>query len=165
MSSVEPMKLPQSAGFAESPEYMNLSAALAMEIASGLSKPSEIFSRHGYSPEDAARMLQNPAFQSMLREAKSTWNSDANAEERIRMKARLALEEILPSHYVLAVSPGTPPATRNEVVKTFERLSGMAATRENGGGSATGERFIVNINLGEAKPTVTIDAPVLAEED
>lgn len=142
-------------------QFVQMSMALALELVSGLSQPSEVFSRHGYSAADAAKMLNNPQFKQMLREAKSAWNADMNAEERIRLKARLALEEMLPAHYDLATNPDTPAAARNEAVKTFERLSGMAA-KEQAGAAGGGDRFVVNINLGENK-SVTIDAPAQLE--
>ena len=147
-------------------EYMQLSMALAMEIASGLAKPSEIFSRYGYTRQEASRMLQHPAFQQMLREAKANWSSDNNAEERIRLKAKLALEELLLPHFNLARSPDTPGAVRNEAMKTFERLSGLAATNARGETGPVGERFVVNINLGDTPDRkVTISAPAIPHEE
>jgi len=141
---------------------LQLSAALAMELASGLSPASEIFARWGHTPEEARAILSNPTFQQMLKEAKGNWDSDSNVEERIRMKARLALEELLEPHFKMAKSVDTPPPSRIEAMKTFERLSGMSA-KEKDSGFTPGERFIVNINLGSDIPSVTIDAPVTAE--
>lgn len=136
--------------------------SLAMELASGMAKPSDIFARHGYSRGQIAVLLQNPQFISMLQEAKSNWESNANAEERIRLKAKLALEEILPTHFALATSAETPAAARNEAVKTFERLSGLA--KPEGSGGSAGERFVVNINLGDKPGEVfTVDSPALEE--
>lgn len=140
-------------------EYGQLSVMLAMEIASGMSKPSEIFMRHGLTPQQSIDLLKNPQFQSMLREAHSTWNSNANAEERIRLKSLIALEELLPEHFKLATDPDVSPASRIDAVKTFERLSGVAKT---GDGPAAGSQFVVNINLGD-KPEdkVILSGPAL----
>jgi len=155
----------QHADIRDSPEFLRLSAALAMELVAGMTEPADIFSRWGYTADDACKMLRNPAFQQLLKEAKATWGADTNAEERIRLKARLALEELLPAHYELAVSQDTPAPARNEAVKTFERLSGMAAAQKDGSVPGMGERFIVNINLGlpGAAPTVTVDVPALEQ--
>ncbi len=145
--------------------FYELAPVLAMEIASGLTKPSEVFSRRGYTKEQVGVILNDGQFRSILREAKANWDSADNAEERIKIKAKLALEELLYPHFILAKSPDTPAAARNEAVKTFERLSGMSKPDVAGG--AVGERFSITINLGDAGSTdnVTIDAPVLTQGD
>jgi hypothetical protein len=142
-------------------EYMQISAALAMELASGMSSPKQVFARHGFTEGEARQILGNPHFKKMLKEAKANWDGDNNAEERIRLKAKLALEELLLPHYLLAKSPDTPANARNEAIKTFERLSGLA---RDTGDNSTGERFVVNINLGDApEEKIVIDAPVTNE--
>ena len=140
---------------------MNISTVLAMEIASGLSSPKEVFSRHGFTDVEARQILKSPHFVKMLKEAKANWDGDHNADERIRLKAKLALEELLLPHFLLAKSPDTPANARNEAVKTFERLSGLA---RDTGDNPVGERFVVNINLGDApEEKIVIDSPVTKE--
>lgn len=143
--------------------FYELAPVLAMEIASGLTKASEVFARRGYTKNEIGIILNDPQFRSMLREAKANWDAADNAEERIRLKAKLALEELLFPHFVLAKSPDTPAAARNEAVKTFERLSGLARTEQAGVG---GSQFSITINLGDApNEHVTITAPALTEGD
>jgi len=150
-------------GQIDASDYLQLSAVLAMELASGLTPPSEIFSRHGFTDAEAKAMLMNPAFQRMLKEAKANWDSPMNAEERIRLKAKLALEELLIPHFQMAQNPDVPPPARTEALKTFERLSGMVSKEGAASGGQGGERFVVNINLGEDK-RITFDAPSLQQE-
>lgn len=145
-------------------DYLQLSATLAMELASGLTPASEIFSRRGISEAEARAMLTNPAFQRMLKEAKANWDSPLNAEERIRLKAKLALEELLEPHFHMARDPDVAPPARTEAVKTFERLSGLVSKEGAAGGGNGGERFVININLGDDKH-VTIDAPALNQTE
>jgi len=144
--------------------FYELAPVLAMEIASGLTKPSEVFSRRGFTKEQVGIILNDLQFRSILREAKANWDSADNAEERIKIKAKLALEELLYPHFILAKSPDTPAAARNEAVKTFERLSGLSKPDAAG---TSGERFSITINLGDAgsRDNVTIDAPALAQGD
>lgn len=144
------------------PGMFEVSPILASELACGLSRPSDVFARHGYTPEQAALLLRNPVFQSMLKQAKAEWDAEHNVDERIRIKSKLALEELLHSHYVMARSTDTPPPARTEAIKTFERLSGLNTPEKETG---TTSRFVVNINLGDRdEPPITINAPALAEE-
>lgn len=144
------------------PEIQNFSPVLALELASGLTPPTEVFSRHGVDKTVAAKMLAHPIFQKMIREAKAEWDAVGNAEERIRVKSRLALEELLPDHFYMATAKNTPATARNEAVKIIKSLAGMDKRADGEVGPT--ERFVVNINLGEAdtqKVSITADVPTL----
>ena len=132
---------------------------LAAELASGLLPPQEVFDRYGINEDEARTMLKAPEFRAMVKQAKQDWEAADNAEKRIRVKARMALEELLPSQFRLAMDEGNTPAGRNEAVKIIKNLAGMDRTEGEGGG--TGERFVVNINLGEQSgEKVIVDATV-----
>lgn len=143
------------------PEYLSVTTSLAMELASQLTEPSEIFERHGISEEDSVKLLGNEAFQRMVKEAKTEWDSDSNIKDRIRLKAQMALEELLLPTFVLAKDPRVPPPSRTDAVKLFERLSSVTQSAEDFSGA--GPKFILNISLGGNTPVKEITGEVIDE--
>lgn len=135
-------------------QLRDLSPVLALELASGLTPPEDVFARHGIGRAEAVQLLKNDIFKKMIRQAKADWDSHENAEERIRLKARLALEELLPDHFSMAISHSTPPPARNEATKILKSLAGMDRKDGFEGTGGTGERFTVTINLGERPMTI-----------
>lgn len=130
------------------PDYLQMTASLATEIAQQLSPPSEIFARAGLSKEDALKLLNQPEFQAMVKAAKSEWNAVGSTPERIKLKAQMALEELMLPQFRMAMDPKTPATARNDAFKSFERLA--EAGKSGDGDAATGPKFVLNINLGEA---------------
>jgi len=135
---------------------MNIPPTLVIELVAGLATPSEIFARHSIPPEQIPGLLRSDIFKSMLREAKAEWSGDHNADTRIRAKARIALEELLIPQFAMAQDKCIPAAARNDAVKLFKSLAGMDKTELAGDG---GERFVVNITLGN--PTSTPETIVI----
>lgn len=142
-------------------EMDDFSPRLAMDIAADLLPRQEIFKAHGLSDTQGDLLLENPVFQNMVAEARTEWLGSSNAKERIRTKARLALEELLPTHFAMAVDSDVAPSNRNDAVKLIKDLAGIAPTsREGTGGDGGGGRFIVNINLDSTDNNITVDAPI-----
>ena len=134
------------------PEFFQVTSALAMELASGLSEPLEVFSRYGLTEDAAKALLKDPHFRKMVKEAKAEWSADQNTAERIRLKSQMALEELLLPTFRMAQDPRIPPASRTDAVKLFERLSGVSKQETDSGGG--GPRYILNINVGESPKTI-----------
>ena len=132
------------------PDYLNMTSSLALELAQGLSPPREVFERNGINENDAITLLKSPDFQAMVRAAKNEWAGAGNIPERIKLKAQMALEELMLPQFQMARDPKTPATARNEAFKSFERL---AATTESVGGG-TGPKFVLNINLGDTVRTL-----------
>jgi hypothetical protein len=142
------------------PDYLNLTASLALELAQGLSPPTEIFKRAGFSEADAVTLLRSPEFRVMVKAAKGEWDGLQNTPERIKLKAQMALEELMLPQFQMASNANTPATARIEAFKSFERL---AATTKEDSGPNTGPKFILNINLGEV--TKEIEGTVLEGTD
>lgn len=128
------------------PDYLTLTSSLAMELAQGLSTPTEVFERCGIGHADAIILLRSPDFQAMIKAAKAEWAGVGNIPERIRLKAQMALEELMLPQFQLARDPKTPAGARVDAFKSFERLAG---TQNGDAEAAAGPRFILNINLGD----------------
>lgn len=143
------------------PEFFQVTSALAMELASGLSEPAEVFTRHGLSDDAAKNLLKDPIFRKMVKEAQAEWSADQNTAERIRLKSQMALEELLLPTFRMAQDPRIPPASRTDAVKLFERLSGVSKSEMDSGGG--GPKFILNINL-DGKNPKEIEGEVIQQD-
>ncbi len=143
----------------DTPGYLAVSSALAFELAAGLSRPTDIFERHGIDEAGALALLADSTFQKLLKEAHQEWTADHNAEERIRMKARLALEELLAPTLAMARDPRIPAPSRTDATKLFERLSGVGKSESDSGGG--GPKFILNLHLGNSEAPRQIEGEVI----
>jgi hypothetical protein len=146
----------------ETPEYLQVTTALAMELASQLSDPREVFSKHGFTKDEALVLLKDEVFGELVKEAQREWRSNTNVGDRIRMKSRMALEELLLPTFKMAQDPRVPPPSRTDAVKLFERLSGVAKVSEDAGGS--GPKFILNISVGQESGPKEIIGEVIDSE-
>ena len=134
----------------DTPQYLSVTTALAMELAAELAAPTEVFARHGFDEDEARKLCADPAFARIVKQAKAEWNADTNVKDRIQLKAQMALEELLIPTFALAKDPRVPPPSRTDAVKLFERLSGVTKSVEEGGSG--GPRFILSINVGGDGP-------------
>jgi len=132
------------------------SAQLATELAMQLEPPLEIFQRFGVNEEQAKVLLQQPNFQKMVKEAAAEWAKVDNAESRIQYKAKLALEEMLPSIANMAMDDDTPAAARNESAKLFKSLARVGEAEAAGGTGGNGFRIIFNFNNAPDK-SITVE--------
>ena len=136
----------------------SISSKLINELALGLYPPSEVFKRFGYSEAEAARLIDSGAFRNALKDAKEKWASTDSAEERIRLKALIALEEMMPSLFAMGVDDTINPTARNEAFKTMAKLAGVERGPQDGG--AGGPAFAININLGDTRREIVVNNPV-----
>lgn len=144
------------------PGYLGITSSLAMELASQLSPPSEVFARHGITPDDAAAIVADPTFQTMIKEAHAEWKSTGNVAERIKLKAQLALEELLIPTFQMAKDQRIPAPSRTDATKMFERLSGVAKTTEDTGGG--GPKFVLSINVNADGPKEIVGEVIEQDE-
>lgn len=142
--------------------YLDITTALAMELASQLTPASDVFKRHHIKPEDAKKLLSDETFRRMVRDARSEWAADKNIADRIKLKAQMALEELLLPTFAMATDPKIPPASRHDATKLFERLSGIG--KGEGGDGNMGPRFVLSINVGGDKPR-EIEGQIIEQED
>ena len=137
----------------------SISPRLINELALGLYPPSEVFRRFGYSEADAARLIDSGAFRKALKDAKEKWASTESAEERVRLKALIALEEMMPHLFAMGVDETVNPTARNETFKTFAKIAGMEKPAQDAT-AGSGPGFAINIHLGDTKREIVIENPV-----
>lgn len=120
---------------------------LAEELGAAIRPAVDIWNDYGiHTREAAARILGTPAFQQMYTEAKSRWESRANARTRIKAKAMVAIEQGLPELYEGACNPKQPLNHRVEVFKMLSKLAGIDAEVAAAQG-AVGHGLSITIDL------------------
>jgi len=139
-------------------QLKELSSALAAELAAGIDESKVIFARFGVDPLRAVQLLKSEWFKDMVRVAKADWNGITNAKARVRLKARLALEESLPDIYAIVVDPKQSPVARVSAFRELKDLASVAQTQE--AISPVAGLPSVTIVLGDRAPDITIDAKV-----
>lgn len=80
---------------ATSPDLNAQDAQLVWELVSDITPKEDVLIRHGMTPADLKAKLNNPMFRSAYVEAKRLWSSDMNAQDRIKVKATMMVEDAL----------------------------------------------------------------------
>lgn len=134
-------------------------AQLALELATHLYEPVDVFRNHGLSKEDAKALLEDPQFRSMVREYRKLWNSPMNATERVRLKSAVMVEDGLLELHRIFHDQTLVPAVRLDAFKQAVGLSDLSPKQN---AVSTGERFSLTINMPSASAaeprTLTIEA-------
>lgn len=129
---------------------------LAREIAADIQTTDTILAKAGVSPDEWEAIQANPTFQRVLQQEIEAWNSAANTEERVKLKAAALIEEWLPE---LNARIHDPREGLQHKVKAAELARDLAGLGGRGvQTAAVGERFSVTINLGADTPALKIEA-------
>lgn len=137
------------------------SPALATELAIQIRPVPEILERYSLDAAELAALMKNPAFQALFAEAKARWTSDLSAPDRVRLKAAIISEDVLPVVHKMILQHETPAGARVDAFKTINRLAQLDTPEKGGGGDG---RFVININLGdghEERLVIDNDAPTM----
>jgi hypothetical protein len=130
--------------------FTELSSQLAAELVAKLQPADEILNRYGLTTQDFSRLAATPAFKQMLKEAKITWESDMNAQERIRAKAAVIAEESLVVLHQIIHNSELPAPNRMDAIKHASTLADALPRKEGEGGGSN--KFTVNIDLSGKDP-------------
>lgn len=141
-----------------------VSSQLALELVAGLQDTEQILERYDLTTQQFAKVAATPRFRTLYREAKELWQSDANAQERIRAKALSLVEENLLTLFKISNDIDENTGQRLEATKQLTDIAG--AKPQKTGEVAQGSRFSVTINLGDADdpPALAVDAKVIDQE-
>lgn len=141
-------------------------AALAKEIAIDIRELDEILKDFHLTEANFIELSTNPSFRTMLDSALVEWNKAESTEQRIQFQAATALEDALPT---LAARMSDKTETLTAAVDTAKLFAKLAKVDTDKTQFAAGEKFTININLGEDKKLtfvkdVTPQVPAIAEE-
>lgn len=130
---------------------------LAVELAIQIRPIDEIMESYGLTKAELKEKLANPVFKGMVVEAKKTWESDLSVKERIRLKAAHLVEDSILSVFNIIHDKDNPAPQRLDAFKSLTKVADVEATASSGPG-VSGEKFTININLGDRSEAVTIDS-------
>lgn len=144
-----------------------LSGELASALAQRLDTLEEILTRFRISEEDLHKLLDNPTFQDMMREANVLWSSAPSTPERIKIKAQLATEDLIPELYAAAANNQNAVGARIDAAKLLYEMTG-AKKAETGGGAGgittPQDKFTLILNIGDRPVTIETQAVEAQEE-
>lgn len=145
------------------PQSLNR-AALAFEIAAGLTALPDILSRFKITKDHLKSLLKrDPQFRHQVTEYKREWLAPKNAKERIRFKAQLAAEDGLLELYSIFKDQDAGLTQRLEAYKQIVSLADVAPKKD---AVDTGSHFSITINLGESpQEAITIAATTTHETE
>ena len=120
---------------------------LAAEVACDSFEIGDILKARDLTLVEFKEIERQPRFQMYLREAISSWSSTANTQERVRAKAALAVETVLPDLVARITDTREPLSAKTELFKALLK-AGAIGEKEKSDGVA-GEKVSIVINLGE----------------
>ena len=123
-------------------------AKLAAEIARDQRDLVEILADYNLSLEQFNYLKTNAFFTRVLETATIEWNSDLSVHDRLRVEAAMYLEQGMP---VMGARMLNEREELKDVVETAKMFAKVAGLGEAAGGSAPGEKFTINIDLGGDK--------------
>lgn len=134
-----PAALRQTARLEDVPEiYRKTHERLAVELALHVDDAAEIFARYGYTDEQAAELVESPAFVLLMQQAQKSVVEEGLS---FRMKAKLIAGELLPYAHDLATDPLISAAVRMDAIKWAASVAGFSPkeTKDDGktGGGLT----------------------------
>jgi len=134
----------------------DLSAAMALDLASDLWPESSVFANHGVTAQHGASLMQQDWFKAMVDDARREWSSISNAKQRIRLKSQIAVEMSINELYAIVTDANVPATSRVAAFKELKDVAGVAVVDHS---ASLGSVPTVNIFLdGDSTPSVTVSA-------
>jgi hypothetical protein len=148
--------VPVPAGTDPQLESINdIDSRLISDLVANIRDPKAICAQYGITPEDVAKKMRHPLFAAHYRETARFWNSDMNAQQRIRAKAAFLLEDTLPSLHKIATGAQVPVNAKLAAIEQLTKISTVAVVpKEQQGG---GEKHSITINIGAGKQPIVIE--------
>ena len=138
---------------------------LALELVSELTSPALVLERYGLTVPQFTKLSKTNQFKTLYREAKSLWESDKNAKERIQAKAAMLVEDTMLDVYKMSTNETVAPAARIDAFKTLAKM-GRVSGEYAKGEADVGSQFSISINLGGQDDTkVIVEAPMNQMEE
>lgn len=133
-------------------------AQLAADIATRLESRATIAAKYGLTSAQLETLERSPLLQSLIREAELDWSGAANTPERIKLKASMALETIIPEVLGIAADTKNGLGARLDAVRLLHDLTGLK--KQQDAQTASPERFTLVLNIGDTPQTIDISPNV-----
>ena len=131
--------------------------ALAMELAAGLTDIPDILDRYSLSKAQLKRILKDAEFRVMYAQAKARWGADANATERVITKSTIMVEDSLLAIYSILHSTDSTPNSKIAAFNALVELSDAAPKKQAMKQEAVTDKFSITINLSGGARRFDID--------
>lgn len=128
---------------------------LIADLVANVRFQKDVLQQYGLTQEDLARKMLNPGFAAHFRATHAAWNSDMNAQERIRLKAAFLLEDTLPELHKIVKGAQTPVNAKLAAVEQLTKISTVANMPKQAEGG--GEKHSITINIGAGRAPITIE--------
>lgn len=141
-----------------------LIARLARDVVMELKAIEDILAPYCISLLQYERVKELPFFKRVQEDFAVEWNRVSSTQERLKLISAVMLEEGLPRLGSQMVDKDVSPTVAVETGKFFARLAGVGEGKAE---TASGEKFVINISLGDdTKLQFTKDAvPGTAREE
>lgn len=136
-------------------------ARLAWELTANILPLAEIMKRYDLTFDSLAEKRRDPVFRACLEDYGRAWNSSLSAQERIRIKAALLVEDGLLDIFRILKSSDSVAAAKLDAFTALSRAGDVGPSKKDS--VSGGEKFSVTINLPNSAP-VTIDATAIEGE-
>jgi hypothetical protein len=107
---------------------------------------SDILEPYCITTEQYERIKEIPFFKRVHEDFTIEWNRVTSTPERVRLISAVLLEEGLPRLGSQMIDKDISPAVAVETGKFFAKMAGVGEAKAEAG---TGEKFVINISLGE----------------
>ena len=150
-----PAALRQAARLEDVPEiYRKTHERLAVELALHVDDAADIFNRYGYTDDQAAALVESPAFVALMQQAQK---EVVDSGLGFRTKARLIAGELLPYAHDIATDPLQSAAVRADLIKWSAKVAGLEPKETKDDGK-TGSGLTLSITFAGAPPQQVISA-------
>jgi hypothetical protein len=148
---------------------------LIYDLAQRIHTAETIAKRYGFQTEPRLKkwLGEHPTVVRQAAKLQAIVNSDRSAEERARLKATFATEELIAPMAAIAGNPTVPAGQRIDAFKQLNRVAGvdgMPVSQKDGGGSGTQFNLTINMPDGRTEKIITTvvdpaSLPAPAEND
>lgn len=146
---------PVPVGTSDVMETINdIDSRLIADLVANIRQPADILAQYGITVEQLASKMRSPLFFGHFRDTQRLWNSDMNAQQRIRAKAAFILEDTLPQLHKIASGQQVPVNAKLAAIEQLTKISTVAHVPKEA--SAGGEKHSIVINIGGDKQPIII---------
>lgn len=123
-----------------------LIARLARDVVMELKALEDILAPYCITTLQYERIKEMPFFKRVFEDFTVEWNRVTSTPDRVRLISAVMLEEGLPKLGSQMIDKEISPAVAVETGKFFAKLAGVGESKTEGN---VGEKFVINISLGE----------------
>lgn len=124
---------------------------MVAELAAKIQEPKDILARYDVSEEEFRALSRTPAFRSAYTEAKQFWESNANARERIAVKALAMLEDSLLELHTIFHDGDKTGQVRLDAFKQMSVLAKVNGGEQKAENTRAGQTVNIHIDMGNGQ--------------